>query len=178
MYCHKCNINFQTQYAYINDNKYISIDEYISNKSQHINEKIYCIKQHELVCVNGKKNIPHFRHKNTTDLDSNNPMTEWHCEWQSNFPVTEVEFTKNNENQIKNRRADAVLDDNNVIEFQHSMMTKDEVDNRINDYKLHNKNIIWIIDGNKGIQINDLKYSERVYLEFVSENWKFESFIN
>ena len=178
MYCHKCNINFQTQYAYINDNKYISISEYITNKNLHINEKIYCIKQHELICVNGKKRIPHFRHKNATDLDSNNPMTEWHCEWQSNFPVTEVEFKKINESQIKNRRADAVLDDNNIIEFQHSMMLKEEVDNRINDYKLHNKNIIWIIDGNKGIQINELKYSERVYLEFVSENWKFESFIN
>jgi len=105
-------------------------------------------------------------------------MTEWHCEWQSNFPITEVEFKKKCETQIKNRIADVLLNDNNVIEFQHSLMTKEEVDNRINDYKLHNKHIMWIIDGNKGIKINELKYCERVYLEFISETWKFESFIN
>lgn len=173
-----CNINFQTQYAYINTDKYISISEYIKNKDNFINKKLYCINHHELICVNGKKNKTHFRHKNPTDVDSSNPMTEWHCEWQSNFPITEVEFKKNCENQIKNRRADVVLDDNNVIEFQHSLMTKDEVEHRIHDYNIHNKNIIWIIDGNSGIKINELKYSERVYLEFVSENWKFESFIN
>jgi competence CoiA-like predicted nuclease len=178
MYCNNCNINFQTQYAYINDDKYISISEYIKNKDNLVNKKLYCIKQHELICVNGKKNKHHFRHKNQNDLDFNNPMTEWHCEWQSNFPITEIEFNKICKNQIKNRRADIVLNDDTIIEIQHSIILQDEVENRINDYKLHNKNIIWIIDGNKGIQINELKYSERVYLEFISENWKFESFIN
>jgi hypothetical protein len=174
----KCNINFQTQYAFINSNKYILISEYIKNKDKYVNQKLCCNNSHELICVNGKKNKPYFRHKNPNDLDTNNPMTEWHCEWQSNFPITEIEFKKQCERQIKNRRADVVLDDNNVIEFQHSIMTKLEVDNRIHDYKLHNKNIIWIIDGNKGIEINELKYCGRIYLEFVSENWKFESFIS
>jgi len=174
----KCNVNFQTQYAYINSNYYISIIEYIKNKDKYTNELLCCNNSHELICVNGKKNKPHFRHKNQNDVDGTYPMTEWHCEWQSNFPTTEIEFNKKCENQIKNRRADVVLNDNNIIEFQHSLITKDEVNNRINDYKLHGKNIIWIIDGNTGIKINELKYSERVYLEFICEIWKFESFLD
>lgn len=179
----KCNINFQTQYAYIDNNissnKYIHISECIQHKNKYIGVcNFYCRNQHELVFVNGKKNKPHFRHKNTNDLDFSNPMTEWHCEWQSNFPITEVEFKKICEKQIKNRRADILLDDNNIIEIQHSLITKDEVENRINDYKFHNKNIIWVIDGNEGIIITELTYSKRIYLEFVSQNWKFESFIN
>ena len=141
MFCNKCNVNFETQYAYINDDKYISISEYIKNQDYFTNKKIFCINHHELICINGKKNKQHFRHKNSSDLDFSNPMTEWHCEWQSNFPITEVEFKKNCESQIKNRRADVVLNDNNIIEFQHSLMTKAEADNRINDYMIHNKHI-------------------------------------
>lgn len=174
----KCNINFQTQYAYINSDKYISITEYIKNRDNYKDETLCCSNLHELICANGTKNKPHFRHKNNCDLDINNPMTEWHCEWQSNFPVVEKDFKKKCDNQIKNRRADVVLNNYSVIEFQHSLITKQEVDNRINDYKLHCKNIIWIIDGNTGIKINELKYSERVYLEFTSELWKFESFLD
>ena len=41
----------------------------------------------------GKKNKPHFRHKNTEDMDTH-PMTEWHSEWQGNFPTTEIDFKK------------------------------------------------------------------------------------
>ncbi len=178
MNCNKCNINFKTQYAYINDcDTCITITDYIKNRNNYTNTSLRCSNSHELIFVNGVKVKSYFRHKNSNDVDSSSPMTEWHCEWQSNFPITEIEFKKKCESQIKNRRADVVLNDYNVIEFQHSLITKQEVDNRCHDYKLHGKDILWIIDGNTGIKINELTYSERVYLEFISESWKFESFL-
>jgi hypothetical protein len=172
----KCNKNYQSQYAVI-DNVDIHIDEYIKTKNKASEHKIKCKNGHKLVCANGLKNKPHFRHKNTDDLDTH-PMTEWHCEWQGNFPNTEIEYKKK-ETQIKDRRADVALD-NSVynLEFQHSAIELLEVQNRKFDYELHNRKILWIIHGNDTIKVKYLEYSERYYLEFISDKWKYESFID
>ena len=173
----KCNINYTSQYAYLSNGETTHISKYIQNINNYLDINISCSKGHQLLCVNGKKNRPHFRHKHSEDLGGN-PISEWHLEWQGNFPNTEVEFKKTNDQQVKSRRADVLLNETSVIEFQHSLMSKAEVDNRINDYKIHNKDIIWVIDGNKHITVNELIYSKRVYLEFTSELWKFESFMS
>jgi len=121
---------------------------------------------------------PYFRHKNNEDTCSN-LMTEWHSEWQSNFLNTEIDFKKLNKNQIDDRRADVVIEEHNLIlEFQHSKIDITEVNNRMNDYNLHNKKIIWIIDGNSFIKVTELKDSNKIYLEFEKENWKYKSFIS
>ena len=88
----KCNCNFQSQYAFI-ANEPIHIDELQYRNDRH---NLKCINGHPLVFANGIKNKPHLRHKNNEDLDSH-PMTEWHCEWQGNFPITEVEYKIINE---------------------------------------------------------------------------------
>ena len=177
----KCGLHTSSQYAYLCEGnerpKSIRIDEYIEQKHNLTCQNIFCLKGHELVCANGKKNKPHFRHKNAGDMDTN-PMSEWHIEWQGNFPVTEIEFVKNCDQQIKNRRTDILLNETHVIEIQHSKITKEEVNNRKNDYNLHNKTIIWVIDGNEGILVNELPKSGRVYLEFTTNLWKFESFMD
>ncbi len=177
----KCGMHTLSQYAYLHEGndqpKCMRIDEYIEQKHNLTCQNIFCLKGHELVCANGKKNKPHFRHKHAGDMDTN-PMTEWHIEWQSNFPVTEVDFTKKCSRQIKNRRTDILLNDTHVIEIQHSKITKEEVNNRTNDYNLHNKTIIWVIDGNGDILVNELPKSGRVYLEFTTNLWKFESFMD
>ena len=73
------------------------------------------------------------------------PMTEWHSEWQGNFPLTEIDFFKINIKQIKDRRADVVLSNSEYnIEFQHSHIEKIEIQNRKKDYGLHNRKILWI----------------------------------
>ena len=165
-----CNISFITQYCYIN-NKPMYVIDYI--KSNH-NNKIACQKGHELILVNGKKIKPYFRHKNSCDVGGNY-MTAWHSEWQSYFPTTEICFSCKPE-QIKERRADVVLNETTTLEIQHSKYEREEIDNRKHDYELHNINIIWLIDGNKSINVKELEYSKRVYLEFTSEYWKYESF--
>ena len=54
-------------------------------------------------------------------------MTEWHSKMQSYFPITEKIFPKI-VNQIKERRADIFIKDNNyVIEIQHSNIDYSEV---------------------------------------------------
>ena len=114
----KCNINFITQYAYINNNEYVHINNYKKN-----NDKITCAHGHELVMCDGQKNKKYFRHKNSEDTGGD-PMTEWHIRMQSYFPVTEFILKKINEKQIKERRADALIKEHCcIIEFEHSGKT-------------------------------------------------------
>lgn len=165
-----CNINFMSQFCFIN-NEQIYVKDYINNNNK---QNIFCQNGHELILVNGKKLKPHFRHKNSCDVGGN-PMTLWHVEWQSYFPITEVCFSCK-PNQIKQRRADVLLNEKKTLEIQHSKYEKEEIDNRKHDYNLHEIDIIWLIDGSKNIDVKILEYSNRVYLEFTSDYWKYESF--
>lgn len=172
-----CNTHFSSQYAYLHNNQHIHVNYYIKDKNNSDYRILRCIKGHDLICAHGSIRKPHFRHKNSHDVGGC-PMTEWHNEWQGNFPVTEIEFHKINENQFKGRRTDVLLNETTVIEFQHSLITEKEVVERTNDYNLHNKKIVWVIDGNKNISVKKLNCSKRVYIEFTSELWKYESFLS
>ena len=165
-----CNINFMSQFCFIN-NEQIYVKDYINNNNK---QNIFCQNGHELILVNGEKRKSHFRHKNSCDVGGI-PMTLWHVEWQSYFPTTEVCFSCK-PNQIKQRRADVLLNEKKTLEIQHSKYEKEEIDNRKHDYNLHGIDIIWLIDGNKNIDVKILEYSNRVYLEFISDYWKYESF--
>jgi hypothetical protein len=169
-----CNPSYQSQIAYLN-NQTIHINEYLPNRDKY-NGVLQCNKGHPLIAVNCDNRKKHFRHKHASDV-SGKPMTEWHAEWQGNFPKTEVSFPRINEEQICDRRADIDLNDTNVVECQHCPITKDEVFGRKHDYKLHGKNVIWIIDGNQGIEVKKLN-SDRYFLYFNESNheWKYRSF--
>lgn len=162
-----CNINFQSQYALING---VSVNV---NDVTDKNINAYCINNHPLIIVQGTYKKWHFRHKCSNDVCNTNPITAWHSEWQGNFENTEIVFKKIDE-QIKERRADIVENDY-VIEIQHSKIERQEVLNRNNDYILHNKKVIWIIDGNKSI---DVKNNMITSLYFKDDHWKYESFLD
>lgn len=167
-----CEKNFNTKYAYVNN---IRID--INNIETIDINNLKCKNGHYLIPICGNIKKHHFRHKNTEDLNNSN-KSEWHCEWQGYFEDTEISFPKINENQIKDRRADIFLKKyNKVIEIQHSKISETEVNERKIDYKLNNIDTIWIIDGEESIIIKKLDYSNRIYLEFVKDFWKYESFI-
>lgn len=101
-------------------------------------------------------------------------MTEWHTEWQSNFPITELPF-KNKAGQLKERRADIVLTDyQRIIEIQHSKIASGEVQERNRDYMLHNHKVTWIINAQNSIDVKCI--GERCVLEFRANTWIFESF--
>ena len=170
--CQRCNKSFKTDYAYI-DGIAVHIEEYIEKKEKEKN-KIKCNKGHSLVLVNGKKRRPHFRHKNSGDVGGT-PMTNWHVNWQSKFPVTEICYPKK-EGQIKDRRADIVIEKHNtIIEIQHSNIDEANVICRNNDYKLHNKELIWVVDGNTDdVKLEEL--SDGQFLIIFNKDWKYKSF--
>lgn len=166
----KCDNNFKTQNAYI-EGKEVGIDEF-DNQSIP-----YCQNNHELTYVKGTKVKSYFRHKNSGDTYSSN-VGEWHLDWQSRFPSTEIEF-KQLKGQICKRRADVFLKDyNTIVELQHSFINKQSVEERKKDYELHNINIVWVIDGNYDINVSQLTHSNRVYLQFTKDTWRFESFLS
>jgi hypothetical protein len=166
----KCNVSFQTQFALI-DGEQICIDNY--TKEDGIPR---CIPHgHELIGVHSIHRRAHFRHKHAADTNGF-PMTEWHTEWQSNFPITEQPF-KNKAGQLKERRADIVLPDfQRIIEIQHSKIASGEVQERNQDYKLHGHNVTWIINAQSCIEVKYI--GERIILEFRANTWLFESFLS
>ena len=174
MYANLCNEKFETQYAFINYGKpeqnYINIDEYDG-------QSIKCCHGHDLVYASGEIRKSYFKHKNPKDI-TNNPMSKWHCDWQSHFLLYEIQFKKIKDEQIRDRRADVLLKEyNKVIEFQHSEISLDEVATRKQDYILHNHELIWIIDCNNNcIDIKKLDDSKRIYIEFLRDFWKYKSF--
>jgi hypothetical protein len=164
-----CSPNFESKFALING-KTIPFDEYARMENK---PPVYCIpNKHELVPVFCTKRKPHFRHKHATDLDGH-PMTQWHAEWQSNFPVTEIPF-KNNSKQLRGRRADVVIPQlKRVIEIQHSKIESGEVNDRMADYKVHGHSVEWIIDAQGCILVKNI--GDRIVLHF-TVSWLHESF--
>ena len=154
------------------NNEEFNIDEYKSQLDFYKDKKIFCKNGHELVYVNSKRIKPHLRHFIT---NINNHMTDWHKIWQSYFDRIEIPYE--NHRQISRRFSDADLDDK-VIEFQHSRISEEEVNNRKNDYTIvNNKPIFWVIDGEDSINVEYFK-NNRVFLEFLGEFWKYKSFID
>jgi Pyruvate/2-oxoacid:ferredoxin oxidoreductase gamma subunit len=165
----KCNIRFQTQYARVNG-KEVCIDNYTKESGS---PRCYP-HDHELVAVHSVHRRSHFRHKHTSDT-TGFPMTEWHIEWQSNFPITEQPF-KNKAGQMKERRADIVLSEyRRIIEIQHSKIASGEVRERNQDYALHGFNVLWIINAQQCIEVKCI--GNRRILEFKANMWLFESFL-
>lgn len=177
----KCSQNFESKYAKIDGlSGYISIDDYLANRigagAGAGAGTPKCIPNgHELIAVNCTTRRPHFRHKNTCDMEGS-PMTKWHSEWQSNFPITEVPF-RNKVGQLRNRRADVVIPEfNRIIEIQHSVIDSGEVNERINDYIIHKYEVVWVIHAQDSIAIKRL--GDRCILHFTSNYWLYESFLN
>ena len=164
------------------DNKKFTIDTYLELKKKKpksiiFRKKIFNLDNLELEFIESKQNKfrSHFRIK-SKKKGTSNPMTDWHSSWENYFfGFTEKKY--NHKNMIKtNRRADVDLNENQVIEFQHSCISKEEVDNRKHDWNLVNKEILWVVDGSDTIEVTELKNSQRIFLEFKSEPWKYESF--
>jgi hypothetical protein len=168
--CKKCDKNFVTQWVYINNECL-----HISNIDKNSKNNFKCKHGHELILCKGQIKRHYLRHKNKEDITNNAELSEWHCKWQGFFPNTEVDFNKINDNQIKNRRADVVLNDKYILEVQHSNIEESEIICRNEDYKLHGKELIWIIDGNTDDVKLD-KLNDDTYLIEFNKNWKYKSF--
>lgn len=176
-------MNLKYKSVYINNKEY-TIKRYNELKKKNprsitLQHDIFDKNGNELKYVKSKQNKfrSHFR-INHNQKGTTNPMTDWHCLW-GNYFLEIKEKIYNHKNMIKtNRRADVDLNKNKVIEFQHSCISKEEVDNRKHDWSLVDKEILWVIDGSDTIDVTELKNSKRIFLEFKSNPWKYESFIS
>lgn len=103
---------------------------------------------------------------------------EWHNKMEGLFPkeLREIKFYCSTSLSKTFRRADICLNDIRTCEIQHSYISENEIINRCNDWKNFGKKIIWLVDGNNGVDIN--KLSTGNYLIIFKQEWKYKSFIN
>jgi len=167
-----CNCYFDSSIAYIIDNiedtpiKKINISDYLlddllKTEISDATKFLVCKNNNELIKYESIKKKSHFKHKNS------NGMTEWHKNWQDKFDIIEK--------HIGNRIADAIVHDN-VIEFQHSYISTDEVKQRGIDYLAYNKKLHWVIDCNDSISIYER--GDIYLIKFIKDTWKYEHFIS
>ena len=105
-------------------------------------------------------------------------MSTWHTQWQELFPRErrEVTFDQLPGKSKKARRADVLVSDTTVVEFQHSRISSNEIQARISDYSLHDKQVVWVIDGTFGITVTLLETTGCYLIEFGSDNWRYNNF--
>lgn len=92
---------------------------------------------------------PYFKHNKNEACEyyryssSDNTMSEWHSEWQEQFPIenTEKVISINGERRI----ADVCVGDT-VVEFQHSSINEDVFFERSWFYLKNGYNLIWVFD--------------------------------
>jgi len=104
----------------------------------------------------------HFSHLPSSICSINNgDITDWHLQWQSIFDCKEVRFPE------KGLRADVVLKNGTVLEFQHSDIDFKEIRRREQGYK----RMIWLFDCT---QVKDERFfidGEFYYWHYPKINW-------
>jgi hypothetical protein len=102
---------------------------------------------------------------------------KWHDNMENLFPkdMQEIKFYCSSLFSNTCRRADIRLSSNRTCEIQHSYISENEIVKRFNDWNEFGKEIIWLIDGNEGIQLD--KLSSGNYLLIFKQLWKYKSFI-
>ena len=110
-----------------------------------------CGEKLTIRAVNSCNVKTHFAHKRGTECLDNwsHDMSEWHLAWQKRFPEECREVVV--ENDGVKHRADILIGDN-VIEFQHSPITFDEIMQRNNFYLSCGYNVVWVFDANDRIK--------------------------
>lgn len=92
----------------------------------------------EIVACCGTIKTWYWRHLILGNCKYGEGETEWHMEWKQFF----LDHGCDIEVKIGNHRADAVLPDGTVVEFQHSSISPEEIAEREAEYK----KLIWVFD--------------------------------
>ena len=92
-------------------------------------------------------------------------MTEWHIEWQSQFPAEYREVVIRNGDEV--HRADIALPDGTIIEFQHSAISVDEIKRR---EAFYGEKMIWVFDASEPMRKG--RFSLRQKGKYHTFRWK------
>ena len=101
---------------------------------------------------------------------------DWHNRMEEKFPseMHEVKFFCSSSVSNTCRRADILLDNRRTCEIQHSYISEEEIVARCSDWDGFGKEIIWLVDGNTGVDITELSTGN--YLLRFAQKWKYRSF--
>lgn len=93
----------------------------------------------------GKIRVHHWAHKSNRHCDSWwEPETEWHRKWKNEFPFEWQEIGRRDE-RGELHIADVLTDTGLVLEFQHSPISRDEVEAR----NAFHQNICWVVNAGR-----------------------------
>ena len=122
----------------------------VSAESAERNEGYYCpLCQGTVVARQGSVRMWHFSHLNKSDCDTDfktPDMSEWHRMRQSLFQVQDQEVTVCNRMTGEKHRADVLVHNKYVIEFQHSKISTEEFDRRNEFYTRCGYKVVWVFD--------------------------------
>ncbi|MBL4795978.1 MAG: hypothetical protein JKY50_01040 [Oleispira sp.] len=91
----------------------------------------------------GPIKVNHWAHKSRRNCDSWwEPETQWHRSWKDEFPNDWQEVSRRDESG-ELHIADVLTPEGLALEFQHSPISREEVEARIGFHK----NICWVVDG-------------------------------
>ena len=108
------------------------------------NQVYFCpVCKRKVIPRQGDINVDHFAHTSQCADNWHYDMSEWHSQWQAQFPLGNREVVV--EYLGEKHRAD-VMACGYVIEFQHSPITAEEFEERNNFYRSYGKKVIWIFD--------------------------------
>ena len=91
----------------------------------------------------GAVNIDHFAHISRCDDNWTYDMSDWHREWQEQFPAGNREIVIDIDGE---RHRTDIMAYGYALEFQHSSISAEEFDRRNAFYLRHGKKVIWIFD--------------------------------
>lgn len=142
------------QFALDKDDNRVWIDDTHSNQAYFCP---YCGT--ELITRKGDIRRHHFAHrtlqrcKDSWVRDKKYDESDWHYDWQNEFPANNREI-KLELGQVKHR-ADVIID-HTVIEFQHSLLSESDFNERNSFYFNLGYKVIWLFD------LSDLYGSKRI----------------
>ena len=125
---------------------------------QHSAQRALCLCCNNVVVGKmGRERPKYWSHLNRKDCDSwYEPMTQWHVDWQNQFPKQCQEIEMKDSNEVKHR-ADVKLLNGNVIEVQNSQISIGEVEQRETFYN-ENGQLVWILNGGNLLKSCTINY--------------------
>lgn len=128
---------------------FIALDkknERISIENANNSQEYFCpiCKEKLIIKAASSDNIrTYFSHIHKCEDDFDHDMSEWHWNWQQQFPEQNREIVVE-KNGVKHR-ADVLINDT-VIEFQHSQISSEEIKKRNDFYLSSGYNMVWVFD--------------------------------
>ncbi len=140
-------------------------DQRVHIDDTHSNESYYCpFCGASLITKKGELRRHHFAHSarhvcsDTWEKNQSYDNSDWHYDWQASFPKTNQEIKLSLGDTI--HRAD-VLVGHNVIEFQHSILSERNFQDRNAFYLNLGYNVIWLFDVSDLCDNGVLTYKEQ-----------------